>query len=59
MVERQKAAVKLFISHQQFSESVEPTVRHFDDPALCLLLGVALEFVSLLSWPFDMRNVAM
>ena len=59
MVERQKAAVEFFISHQQFSESVEPTVRYLNDPASCLLPGVKFEFVGFLSAPFDMRDVSM
>lgn len=30
-----KAAIKLFVSHKQLAKTVEPTVRHLDDPAPC------------------------
>jgi len=59
VVERQKAAIKFFVPHQQFAKPVEPTVRHFDNPAACLLLGGALEFTGFLPSAFDMRDVAM
>ena len=59
MVEGKKAAVKFFVSHQQFAEAVEPTVCHFDNPTPGLLLRVTLEFAGLLSWSFDMRYVAV
>ena len=59
MVERQKAAVKLLVSNEQFAKSVEPTVCHLDNPAPCLLLGVSFEFISFLPSSFDMGDVAM
>jgi len=59
VVERQKAAIELFVLHQQFAKAVEPTVRHFDNPASCLLFGTALEFIGFLSSAFDVRDVAM
>jgi hypothetical protein len=48
MVERQKAAIKLLVAHQYFAKPIEPTVSHFDDPAPCLLLWGALEFIGFL-----------
>ena len=59
VVERQKAAIELFVPHQQFAKPVEPTVRHFNNPASGLLVGGALEFIGFLPSAFDMRNVAM
>lgn len=59
VVECQEATIKFLIPHQELSESVEPTVRDFDNPASCFFLRVAFEFAGLLSSAFDMRNVAM
>lgn len=59
VVERQKAAIELFVPHQQFAKPIEPTMRHFDHPASCLLLGGALEFIGFLPSAFDMRDVVM
>ena len=59
MIERNKAAIKLFVSHKQLAKAVEPTVRHLDDPAPRLLFGIAFEFAGFLSPSFDVRNVAM
>ena len=49
VVERQEAAVKFLVSHQQFAKAVKPTVRDFDNPAFCFLLRVRLS--SLASYP--------
>jgi len=59
VVERQEAAVKFLVPHQQLSESIEPTVCHLDNPASGLFPRVTFEFVSFLSPPFDMRNVVV
>ena len=53
-VEGKKAAIQLFVSHQQFAEAVEPTVRHLNDPAPGFLFGITFEFICLLSPSFDM-----
>ena len=59
VVECEKAAFKLLVSHQQFAKAIEPTVRDFDNPASCLLLWVALKFTGLLPTALDMRDIAM
>lgn len=59
VVQRQKTAIKLFVSHQELSESVEPTVRDLNDPASGFFLWIAFELTGLLSSAFDVRNVAM
>ena len=58
MIERQEAAVKFLVSHQQFAKAVKPTVRDFDNTTFCLLLRVTLEFAGLLPTALDMSNVA-
>ena len=59
MIERNKAAIKLFVSHEQLAKAVEPTVCHLDDPAPGLLFGIAFVFAGFLAPSFDMRDVAM
>ena len=59
MVEGKKAAIQFFVSHQQFAEAVEPTVRYFYNPAPDFFLGVTLEFAGLFSSLFDVRYLAV
>ena len=59
MIEREKAAVKFFMAHQQFAKAVKPAVRNFNDPAPGLFGGLAFEFIRFLPAPFDMSHVAM
>ena len=59
MVECDEAAVQLLISHQQFAEAVEPTVRDLDHPSSGLFVRVVYKLNSLLSTPLDVGNVAV
>ena len=59
VVECQEAAIKFLIPHQEFSESVEPTVRDLDNPASGFFLRVPFEFAGLLPSAVDMRNIAV
>ena len=52
-------AAKFLVPHQQLSESVEPAVRDFDNPASGPFLWVTFEFAGLLSSALDVGNVAM
>ena len=58
MVQCHKAALKLFIAYQQFAKAVEPTVRHFNNPAPGSFAGVTSQLPGFLAAPFDMGNVA-
>ena len=59
MIEGEKAAIKFLESHEQLTESIEPTVRDLDNPAPGSLLGITLQFKGFLSSSFDMWDVAM
>ena len=59
MIERQEAALKLLVPHEQLAKAVEPAVAHLDNPAPRLLLGVAPFVVRLLASIDHVRNVAM
>ena len=59
MIEGEKAAIKFLESHEQLTESIKPTVRDLDNPALGSLLGITLQFKGFLSSSFDMWDVAM
>ena len=59
MVEREEAAIKFFVTHQQFAKSVEPAVGHFNDPASDLLFRIAFELGRFLSSALDVGNIAV
>lgn len=59
MVQRQKAAFQLLISHQQFTETIEPTVRDLNDPPPGFFDGVAFQLSSFLSAPLHVGNVTV
>ena len=59
MVQRQEAAFQLFVSHQQFTETIEPTVRDLNHPSAGFLGRIALQFGSFLPAPLYVRNVAV
>lgn len=59
MVERQEAVFEFFVTHQQFPESVEPTMAGLYHPAAGLLLGVS-PFLCRFALAADhMRDIAM
>lgn len=57
MVECDKAALQFLVPHQQFAESVEPTVANLNDPASGLLGRVTPLGISLGATPDDMGDV--
>ena len=59
MVERDKAALELLVSHEQLTEAVELAVADLDHPTPRLLLRVAPLVVSLFAPVHDMRDVAV
>lgn len=56
MVEREEAAIKFFVTHQQFAKSVEPAVGHLNDPASGLLFRIAFELSCFLSSAFEIEK---
>ncbi len=58
MMERQKAALQFFVSHQQLAKAAEPTMGHFHDPASRQLLWMLLALRDFLPSVLDMRNIA-
>lgn len=52
MVQRQEAAFQLLVAHQQFAETIEPTVGDLHRPSSCPLAGVAFQFGGFLTAPF-------
>lgn len=56
VVERKEAALKLLVAHQQFAETVEPTVAHLDHPAPRLLLGIEPLGLGLLASAWNWRR---
>lgn len=59
MVEREEAALKFLVPHEQLAKAVEPAMAYLDNPAPRLLLGVAPFVVCLLASIDHVRNVAM
>jgi hypothetical protein len=52
VVGSQEAAIKFLVTHQELSESIEPTVRGFDNPASSFFSGSRLR--SLASCPLPL-----
>lgn len=59
MVERDKAALKFLVSHQQLSESVEPAMADLYHPAPCLLARVTPLGIGFCAPTNNMGNIAM
>ena len=59
MVERDEAALELFVPDKQLAEAVEPTVANLDDPAPRLLRWVSPLGVGLRAATHDVRDVAV
>jgi len=59
MVEREDAALKFFIAHQQLAKPVEPAMADLNNPAPGLLFGMSLLCLLLLRAAGHMRNIAM
>ena len=59
MVEREEAALKLLIAHQQLAEAVEPAMADLHNPTPGFLSGMALLGLFLLGATGYMRNVVM
>ena len=57
MVEREEAALKLLVAHQQLAKAVEPAMADLDDPAPCFLPGMPLLGPLLLRATDHMGNV--
>ena len=58
MMERQKAALQFFVSHQQLAKAAEPAMGHFHDPASCRMLWTLLALRDFLPSALNMRNIA-
>lgn len=59
MIERNEAALKIFVSHQQVAKAVEQTVADLNNPAPRLLGQVEPSVIGLLIAINDMSNVAV
>lgn len=59
MVEREEAALKFLIAHQQFAKAVEPTMADLNNPTPGFLSRMQLLGLLLLRATGNMRNVAM
>ena len=59
MVEREEAALKFFVPHEQLAKAVEPAMAHLDHPSSRLLFGVAPLDVRLRASIDHVRDVAM
>jgi len=59
VVQGHEATLKLFVTHQQLAESVEPAMTDLDDPPASLLPGLAPLGIGFLPSIDDMRDVAM
>lgn len=59
MVQGEEAALKFFVTHEQFTEAVEPAMTNLDDPSACLLGWAALLRVGLLAATHHVGDVAM
>ena len=59
MIQSDKTALQLFITHQQLAEAVKPTVCNLNNAAARLLAGVNLQILLLQMAAFDMRYVTM
>ena len=59
MVEREEAALKFLIAHQQLAKTVEPTMADLNNPTSGFLSGMPLLCLLLLRSTGHMRNVAM
>ena len=59
MVEREEAALKLLVAHQQLAKAVEPTMADLNDPAPGFLAGMPLLGFLLLRATDHMGNVAV
>ena len=59
MVEREEAALKFLIAHQQLAKTVEPTMADLNNPSSSFLSGMPLLGLLLLGATGHMRNVAM
>lgn len=59
VIEREEAALKFLVSHQQLSKAVEPAMTDLNNPASSLLAGMTLPgFLHLLATG-HMRNIAV
>ena len=59
MVEREEAALKFLIAHQQLAKSIEPAMTDLNNPTSGFLSGMALLGLLLLGATGHMRNVVM
>ncbi len=59
MVEREEAAFKFLIAHQQLAKAVEPTMADLNNPTSGFLFGMSLLCLFLLRAAGHMRNVAV
>ena len=59
MVEREEAALKLLIAHQQLAKAVEPTMADLDNPTSRFLAGMPLLGLLLLCATGHMSNVVV
>lgn len=59
VVEREEAALKFLVSHEQLSKAIEPAVTDLNNPASSLLAGMTLLGFLLLRATGHMRDVAV
>jgi len=59
MVEREEAALKLLIAHQQLAKTVEPTMADLNNPTSGFLSGMSLLGLLLLGATGHMRNIVV
>ena len=59
MDEREEAAIKFFVTHQQFAKSVEPAMADLHNPSPRLLAGVPFLGIVLVRAARHMRNVVV
>ncbi len=59
MVEREEAALKLLIAHEQLAKTVEPTMANLNNPTSGFLSGMSLLGLLLLVATGHMRNVVV
>ena len=59
MVEREEAALKLLVAHQQLAKTIEPTMADLNNPTPGFLSGMPLLGVLLLGATGHMRNVVV
>ena len=59
VIESNEAAIELLVSHEQFSEAIEPAVAYLDNPTPRLSRRVSFLGIQLLAPTHDMRDIAV